>query len=68
MRTNAVCWNPMEAFNFAIANEDHNVYLYDMRRMDKSLNILKDHVSAVYVFLYIYICSISIFECYLIHF
>ena len=21
MRTNAICWNPMEAFNFTIANE-----------------------------------------------
>ena len=26
MKTNALCWNPMEAFNFIAANEDHNVY------------------------------------------
>ncbi|KAI1317814.1 rRNA-processing protein sof1 [Mortierella claussenii] len=47
MRTNAIAWNPMEAFNFVAANEDHNVYGFDMRKMDKAQNILKDHVSAV---------------------
>ncbi|KAL3235139.1 Protein SOF1 [Nakaseomyces bracarensis] len=47
MRTNAICWNPMEAFNFVIANEDHNAYYYDMRNMSRSLNVFKDHVSAV---------------------
>lgn len=24
--SNAIAWNPMEAFNFAVANEDHNIY------------------------------------------
>ncbi|KAL7662968.1 Sof1-like protein domain-containing protein [[Candida] zeylanoides] len=47
MRTNAVAWNPMEAFNFASASEDHNAYLWDMRRLDRSLNVYKDHVAAV---------------------
>ncbi|KNC86951.1 DDB1- and CUL4-associated factor 13 [Sphaeroforma arctica JP610] len=47
MRSNAVCWNPMEAFNFTVANEDHNLYTFDMRKMDKALNVHKDHVSAV---------------------
>lgn len=47
MRTNALCWNPMEPFNFAIANEDHNAYYYDMRKMNRALNVFKDHVSAV---------------------
>lgn len=37
----------MEAFNFAAASEDHNVYIYDMRKMTRALNVLKDHVSAV---------------------
>lgn len=37
----------MEAFNFAVANEDHNIYIFDMRKMDKALNILKDHVVSV---------------------
>lgn len=47
MKSNAVAWNPMEAFNFTVANEDHNCYTFDMRKMDKALNIFKDHVSAV---------------------
>ena len=45
--TNQIAWSPMEAFNFAAASEDHNIYLFDMRKMDRSLNILKDHVAAV---------------------
>jgi WD repeat and SOF domain-containing protein 1 len=24
--SNSISWNPMEAFNFAVANEDHNIY------------------------------------------
>ncbi|CDK26552.1 unnamed protein product [Kuraishia capsulata CBS 1993] len=47
LRTNAICWNPIEAFNFASACEDHNAYLWDMRNMARSLNVYKDHVSAV---------------------
>lgn len=47
MRSNAISWNPMEAYVFATANEDQNGYLWDMRRMDSPTNIYKDHVSAV---------------------
>lgn len=47
MRTNAIAWNPMEAFNFTAANEDNNCYTFDMRRLDKALNVHTDHVSAV---------------------
>ena len=117
MRTNAIAWNPMEAFNFVAANEvrlmrmatraayssfsvsvsvsasaylclrrtrtncvlsahtclhcwrdraplyvcllsflttpvalapqDHNLYTFDMRRLDKARKVHKDHVSAV---------------------
>ena len=32
-RSNAVAWNPMEAFNFTVANEDCNLYTYDMRKL-----------------------------------
>mmetsp|Transcript_6052 Transcript_6052/g.14561 ORF Transcript_6052/g.14561 Transcript_6052/m.14561 type:complete len:445 (-) Transcript_6052:139-1473(-) len=46
-RNNAMCWNPMEAFNFVLANEDHNLYTFDMRRMDFAKCVHKDHVSAV---------------------
>ncbi|KAJ5123323.1 rRNA-processing protein sof1 [Penicillium atrosanguineum] len=47
LASNALAWNPMEAFNFAVANEDHNAYIFDMRKTDRALNILKDHVAAV---------------------
>ncbi|KAI9497430.1 WD40-repeat-containing domain protein [Zychaea mexicana] len=47
MRTNAIAWNPIEAYTFAAANEDHNTYLFDMRNMESAHNVFKDHVSAV---------------------
>lgn len=47
LSSNAISWNPMEAFNFAVANEDHNCYIFDMRRLDRALNVLKGHVAAV---------------------
>jgi len=47
LASNAISWNPMEAFNFAVANEDHNIYIFDMRKMDRALNVLRDHVAAV---------------------
>ncbi|CAG8558049.1 947_t:CDS:10 [Diversispora eburnea] len=47
MKTNALAWNPMEAFIFVTANEDQNCYTFDMRKMDCALNVFKDHVSAV---------------------
>lgn len=47
MRSNAICWNPMEAYNFVVGNEDHNAYTYDMRYMNHATNILKDHVAAI---------------------
>jgi WD repeat and SOF domain-containing protein 1 len=37
----------MEAMNFAAASEDHNIYIFDMRKMTRALNVLKDHVAAV---------------------
>ena len=47
LASNAISWNPMEAFNIAIANEDHNIYIFDVRKMTRALNVLKDHVAAV---------------------
>jgi WD repeat and SOF domain-containing protein 1 len=47
LASNAISWNPMEAFNLAVANEDHNIYLFDMRKLDRALNVLRDHVHAV---------------------
>jgi WD repeat and SOF domain-containing protein 1 len=47
MRSNKLAWNPVEPFNFTVANEDHNLYTFDMRKLDKALMVHKDHVSAV---------------------
>lgn len=47
LASNKIAWNPMEPFNFAVANEDHNIYVFDMRKMKRALNVLKDHVAAV---------------------
>lgn len=45
--SNGISWNPMEAFNLAVANEDHNCYIFDVRKFDRALNVLKGHVAAV---------------------
>jgi DDB1- and CUL4-associated factor 13 len=47
LASNALAWNPMEAFNFVVGNEDHNLYMFDQRKMDRALNVYKDHVAAV---------------------
>jgi WD repeat and SOF domain-containing protein 1 len=47
LKTNALAWNPMEAFYFAAGSEDHNTYIYDMRNLTRSVNVMKDHVAAV---------------------
>jgi len=44
---NRIAFNPMEAMNFAVASEDHNVYLFDARNFEKAQNIQKGHVAAV---------------------
>ncbi|KAJ3426623.1 hypothetical protein M0812_26190 [Anaeramoeba flamelloides] len=46
-QTNAISWNPMEAFNFTVANEDQNCYTFDMRRLDRALCIHNGHLNAV---------------------
>lgn len=47
MRSNIVAWNPTEAFNFTLANEDHNCYTFDARNLRQALNIHRDHVGPV---------------------
>lgn len=37
----------MEAFNLALASEDHNIYIFDVRKLGRALNVLRDHVAAV---------------------
>jgi WD repeat and SOF domain-containing protein 1 len=51
MNSNALSWNPMEVFHFTVANEDHNCYTFDMRKLDIAHNVHTDHVSAVCVFI-----------------
>jgi len=47
LKTNVIAWNPMEAMVFTAANEDYNLYTYDLRRLERPVNVLMDHVGAV---------------------
>lgn len=47
MKSNAIAWNPMEAFNFAVANDDSNCYSFDMRKLSRAIGVHKDHTGAV---------------------
>jgi len=47
LRTNAVKWNPMESMVFTAANEDYNLYSFDLRKLNRPVNVHMDHVSAV---------------------
>jgi WD repeat and SOF domain-containing protein 1 len=47
MCSNSLAWNPREPFNFTVANEDHNCYTFDMRKLQSALMVHKDHVGAV---------------------
>ena len=42
-RQNALCWNPMEPFHFTTASEDHDLYTFDMRRLDHAICVHKVH-------------------------
>ncbi|GMH38452.1 hypothetical protein BSKO_06336 [Bryopsis sp. KO-2023] len=46
-RCNALSWNPMEAMNFTVANEDCNLYTFDMRNFKKAKTVHKGFVSSV---------------------
>jgi len=47
LRSNTISWNPMEAFMFTAANEDHNLYTFDMRNLTIASCVHKDHIAAV---------------------
>lgn len=47
LRPNKLCWNPMEAFEFTVANEDYNLYTFDTRQLKYPVKIHKGHISAV---------------------
>ncbi|KAI0420433.1 WD40-repeat-containing domain protein [Xylaria grammica] len=44
---NKIVFNPMEPMNFVVASEDHNLYTFDMRSVQRALNIYKGHVAAI---------------------
>lgn len=47
MCTNCIAWNPMEPMNFTAANEDTNLYTFDMRKLTSASVVHKDHIQAV---------------------
>ncbi|XP_044736087.1 DDB1- and CUL4-associated factor 13 [Chrysoperla carnea] len=47
LRSNKICWNPMEAYNFTVANEDYNLYTFDTRSLKAPINVHMDHIAAV---------------------
>jgi len=47
MRSNVAVWNPIEAFIFTAANEDHNLHTFDIRHLKYACNVHTDHVDAV---------------------
>ncbi|XP_318219.3 DDB1- and CUL4-associated factor 13 [Anopheles gambiae] len=47
LRSNQLSWNPMQAFYFTVANEDYNLYTYDIRRFTNPLKIHHGHVGPV---------------------
>lgn len=46
-RSNALCWNPQNPLNFTIANEDSNLYTFDMRKLERALMVHKGFTNAV---------------------
>ena len=47
MRSNTVALNPLESFIFTAANDDSNLYSFDIRFFNQPVNIHMDHVQAV---------------------
>lgn len=47
LRPNSVSWNPMEAVTFTCANDDYNLYTFDIRNLDEPRRVHKGHTNAV---------------------
>lgn len=47
MKCNDLAWNPREPMVFTLANEDSNLYTFDMRNPSEPVKIHKDHINAV---------------------
>ncbi|ORM39642.1 DDB1- and CUL4-associated factor 13 [Babesia sp. Xinjiang] len=46
-RSNAICWNPQNPLNFTVANEDSNLYTFDVRKLQRALMVHKGFTNAV---------------------
>lgn len=47
MRSNDLCWNPLEPMTFCVGNEDYNAYCFDMRKLEQPLKLYRGHQGAV---------------------
>jgi len=47
MQSNGISWNPQQAMIFTVANEDNNLYSFDLRNLDSAYSTHIDHVDAV---------------------
>lgn len=47
LRSNALAWNPIEAFNFTLACEDYNLHTFDLRNLSRPRRVHKGHTRAV---------------------
>uniref|UniRef100_A0A1I7WBK0 WD_REPEATS_REGION domain-containing protein n=1 Tax=Heterorhabditis bacteriophora TaxID=37862 RepID=A0A1I7WBK0_HETBA len=47
LRPNAISWNPIEAFTFAVASDDYNLYTFDMRFLSHPKYLHSGHTAAV---------------------
>uniref|UniRef100_A0A1I7YMH1 DDB1- and CUL4-associated factor 13 n=1 Tax=Steinernema glaseri TaxID=37863 RepID=A0A1I7YMH1_9BILA len=47
LRTNTIAWHPLESYTFTAANDDYNLYTFDMRYLSSARNVHFDHIAAV---------------------
>lgn len=47
LRPNMVAWNPIEAYTFAVASDDYNLYTFDLRYLDQPKYVHMGHTAAV---------------------
>ncbi|VDO29705.1 unnamed protein product [Haemonchus placei] len=47
LRPNMVAWNPIEAYTFAVASDDYNLYSFDLRYLDHPKLLHSGHTAAV---------------------
>lgn len=47
MKSNSLAWNPTLPTVLLLASEDHNLYTFDLRKMETPTQIYKGHVAGV---------------------